>query len=242
MEYYNYQDPDTAYGYEGYGYGEHENVPENQEPPPPPDKNWEDPQKTNREYVRKLQLKKSFVHKGFEALRQEGVFLLEVQVESFALKKDILEVEKTSDEKGKFYLTQVQFWNIPFKEVNGIGVFYGGDNEHKKISITKHPNYSQLFQNINSFFPKSDPKEEPSEAEMVDKKSGSATLSSEKDSLVLTSMEETPKIVEEDVESEEEEEEEMDDWVVMKGWLSVWYRHFPFEVLYVSFYTRVQIE
>lgn len=151
-----YQDPyqDGGYGYDGYGgyggdeYGGYEE-PYTPTPPPPPDKNWIDPVKANREYLRKIQ--KSCIHKGFEGLKEDGVFLLEVLVRSVSLKKEILKSLVSTVKEDKPFMTFFKFLDSPFVEVNETDK--ASSNKSSTVSRRSFSNkksFTNLFQSIYS--------------------------------------------------------------------------------------------
>lgn len=140
---YYQQDPyqDGGYGYDGYGYDGYEE-PYTPTSPPDPDKNWIDPVKANREYLKKIQ--KSCIHKGFEGLKEDGLFLFEVLVRSVSLKKDVFKSPKSIDKGARPFMVFFKFLDTPFVEVNDT------DNaaSHRSSSASRR---SSVFSNKKSF-------------------------------------------------------------------------------------------
>lgn len=137
-----YQDGGYGYdGYDGYGYGGYEE-PYTPTSPPDPDKNWIDPVKANREYLKKIQ--KSCIHKGFEGLKEDGLFLFEVLARSVSLKKDVFKSPASIDNGARPFMVFFKFLDTPFVEVNDTDK--AASNRSSSVSRR-----SSVFSNKNSF-------------------------------------------------------------------------------------------
>lgn len=152
-----YQDPyqDGGYGYDGYGYGgggyDGYEEPYTPTPPPDPDMNWIDPVKANREYLKKIQ--KSCIHKGFEGLKEDGLFLFEVLVRSVSLKKDIFKSLASTDKDAKPFMTFFKFLDTPFVEVNDTDKASSNRSStgsRRSSVISNKKSFTNLFQSIYS--------------------------------------------------------------------------------------------
>lgn len=146
---------DGGYGYDGYGYGGDGyggyEEPYTPTPPPDPDKNWIDPVKANREYLKKIQ--KSCIHKGFEGLKEDGLFLLEVLARSVSLKKDIFKSLPSTDKEAKPFMTFFKFLDTPFVEVNDTekaSSNRSSTGSHKSSVFSNKKSFTNLFQSIYS--------------------------------------------------------------------------------------------
>lgn len=146
---------DGGYGYDGYGYGGDGyggyEEPYTPTPPPDPDKNWIDPVKANREYLKKIQ--KSCIHKGFEGLKEDGLFLLEVLVRSVSLKKDIFKSLASTDKEAKPFLTFFKFLDTPFVEVNDTekaSSNRSSTGSRRSSVFSNKKSFTNLFQSIYS--------------------------------------------------------------------------------------------
>lgn len=135
---------DGGYGYDGYGGDGYDGYEEPYTPtsPPDPDKDWIDPVKANREYLKKIQ--KSCIHKGFEGLKEDGLFLFEVLARSVSLKKDVFESPASIDKGATPFMVFFKFLDTAFVEVNDT------DKAASNRSSSASPR-SSVFSNKKSF-------------------------------------------------------------------------------------------
>lgn len=147
-----YQDPyqDGGYGYGGDAFDGYEE-PYTPALPPAPDKNWIDPVKANREYLKKI--KKSCIHKGFEGLKEDGLFLFEVLARSVSLKKDVLESLASTDKQAKPFITFFKFLDTPYVEVSDADKASSkrsSTDSRKSSMISNKKSFTNLFQSVYS--------------------------------------------------------------------------------------------
>lgn len=154
---YYQQDPyqDGGYGYDGYGYGgdgyDGYEEPYTPTSPPDPDKNWIDPVKANREYLKKIQ--KSCIHKGFEGLKEDGLFLFEVLARSVSLKKDVFKSPASIDKGARPFMVFFKILDTAFVEVNDTDK--AANNRSSSASrrssvLSNKKSFTNLFQSIYS--------------------------------------------------------------------------------------------